>query len=186
MRVLVVSYFFPPFNAIGAVRLGKMVKYLRQLGHEVKVLTAQRQSLQATLPLETPKDEIASTPWINVNAPVELLLGGRERVAKVGYSARTGGSRVARTLGEWYKHLINFPDGQVGWYPYAVAEGRRVLLNWRPDIIYASAMPVTALLAAHALSKRSGVPWVAELRDLWTDNPYRDLPGWRRALETRL
>jgi hypothetical protein len=28
------------------------------------------------------------------------------------------------------------------------------------------------------------VPWVGELRDLWTDNHYYTFPTWRRVLET--
>lgn len=33
------------------------------------------------------------------------------------------------------------------------------------------------------LGKRFRVPWVAELRDLWTDAPYYDFPAWRKILD---
>ena len=186
MRILLVSHFFPPFNSIGAVRTGKTAKYLRQLGHDVRVLTTADQSLQATLPLDIPASEVIYTPWLNVNRPVELALGGRGRVATHGYAAGSSTPNFVRKLGLFYKHLTNLPDGQIGWYPYAVSAGRRLMRDWHPDVIYASAMPVTSLLVAHALARGSGVPWVAELRDLWLDNPYLDLPPWRRRIEHSL
>jgi hypothetical protein len=82
--------------------------------------------------------------------------------------------------------LAYFPDREIGWYPYALAAASKVVSAWKPDIIYASATPFTSLLVAGALSRRFGIPWVGELRDLWTDNPYYDFPQWRKALETRL
>jgi glycosyltransferase involved in cell wall biosynthesis len=186
MRILIISHFFPPYNSIGAVRVGKIAKYLRQFGHDVRVLTTMDQPLQATLPLDIPKEEVIYTSWINVNRPVELVLGGRGRVAVRGYTTGSGTPSLIKRLGLFYKNLTNLPDGQIGWYPYAVAAGRRLLQGWRPDVIYASAMPVTSLLVADALARDSGIPWVAELRDLWMDNPYLDLPVWRRRVERRL
>ena len=186
MRILFVTHFFPPYNSIGAVRAGKTAKYLRQAGHEVRVLTTADQPLQASLPLDIPEADVIYTPWLNVNRPVELALGGRGRVAARGYTTGSGTPPLIKRLGLFYKHLTNLPDGQIGWYPYAVAAGRRLVRDWRPDVIYASAMPVTSLLVAQAIASKSGIPWVAELRDLWLDNPYLDLPAWRRRIERRL
>ena len=38
MRILIISYYFAPQNAIGAVRPTKLAKYLSRLGHEVTVI----------------------------------------------------------------------------------------------------------------------------------------------------
>ena len=37
-RILIISYYFAPQNAIGAVRPTKLAKYLARMGHEVTVL----------------------------------------------------------------------------------------------------------------------------------------------------
>lgn len=37
-RILIVSYYFGPQNAIGAVRPTKLAKYLARMGHEVTVI----------------------------------------------------------------------------------------------------------------------------------------------------
>jgi glycosyltransferase involved in cell wall biosynthesis len=39
---------------------------------------------------------------------------------------------------------------------------------------------------AMRLSRACGVPWVADFRDLWTDNPAYAAPAWRRAWDRRL
>jgi len=51
------------------------------------------------------------------------------------------------------------------------------------DLIYASASPISAFRVAARLSRKSGAPWVAEFRDLWTDNHAYDEPSWRYAIE---
>jgi glycosyltransferase involved in cell wall biosynthesis len=93
-------------------------------------------------------------------------------------------SRMAR-LSRLYKSLFHWPDGQIGWVRPAFRAGRRLLEEAHYDVIYASAPPFSGLRVAAALSSLSGVPWVAELRDLWTDNHAGASPGWRLGLERR-
>ena len=45
MRILFISFFFPPYNAIGCVRTGKTAKYLMRFGHDVRVISAREQNL---------------------------------------------------------------------------------------------------------------------------------------------
>jgi glycosyltransferase involved in cell wall biosynthesis len=82
--------------------------------------------------------------------------------------------------------FVYFPDANIGWLPYAVAAGKSLMMSWKPDLILASSPPPTSLLVAHRLSKKFGVPWVADLRDLWVDHQYYKQPGWRKAVETKL
>lgn len=187
MRILLVSYYFPPYNAIGAVRVGKFAKYLAKAGNDVRVVTAADQPLQATLPLEIDPERVVRTPWININRPAEWVAGGRARVASHGYgpSIRNGAARNAiQAIGNKYKNLTNVPDGQVGWGPFAARAGRKLISGWRPDVIFASGLPWTSLAVGRHLSRRFGVPWVAELRDLWADNCYNEgLSAWRRRVD---
>jgi hypothetical protein len=53
-------------------------------------------------------------------------------------------------------------------------------------LIYASAHPLTSLIIAKRLSSKYDVPWVAEFRDLWTDNQYYQFPAWRKWLEKKI
>lgn len=184
MRILLVSYYFPPFNSVGAVRPGKLARYLHEQGHDVRVLTCSNQPYPEGLPLEIPAERVTAVPAWSVNAPVEWALGGRAKVAREGFGAG-GASAGVRGLGHLYRTLLHWPDAQVGWLRSALAAGRALLRRHPCDLVYVSAPPFTGLRVGAALAREAGLPWVAELRDLWTDNHGYSFPRWRRALERR-
>lgn len=188
MRLLVVSYAFPPYNSIGGLRVGKTVKYLLKSGHDVRVLTALDQPFQPTLPVEAPPENVIYSRSFNVRKPAEVALGKNANAAVE--NKRPQGGRLSATfkkvLGFPLRTFVYFPDANIGWLPYAVAAGKSLMANWKPDLILASSPPPTSLLVAYRLSKKFGVPWVADLRDLWVDHQYYKQPGWRKAVETKL
>jgi glycosyltransferase involved in cell wall biosynthesis len=60
---------------------------------------------------------------------------------------------------------------------------RRAFDRARPDVVWATCPPPAALFAALAALDKGGVPFVAEMRDVWAGNPYFDAGG---TLLTRL
>lgn len=184
MRILIVSYYFPPFNCMAAVRVGKTAKFLQKMGHDVRVLSARDQAFPETLHVEIDEAFVVRSKWWNVNKPVQLLVGGKDVVAAQGISeGKAGKWPLLRWLGKLYKHLFNLPDAQIGWLFPAISAGKMLCKEWQPDMIYASAPSFTSLLIARHLSGKLGCPWTAEFRDLWVDNPYNDFPVWRQKLE---
>ncbi len=183
MKIFLVSFNFAPYQSIGSLRISKLARYLCDQGHEVRVLAAKDIPERALLAVEVDPASVAHTPWLNANFLPELVFGGRKQVRSKGYSTQ---SSSVKSLGFLYQTLFNLPDERVGWYPYAVSAGKKLLRGWKPDLIYASMPPATSLLVAARLSRISGVPWVAELRDLWVDNANYIYPGWRRSLESWL
>lgn len=67
MKILIVSWYFPPYSTMGALRIGKFAKYLIAQGHEVRVISARDEALEKSLPVEVPQDIVSSTEWIDVN-----------------------------------------------------------------------------------------------------------------------
>ena len=81
-------------------------------------------------------------------------------------------------LDRLYRSCVNIPDDKVGWRPFALRGAGRTARAFRPDLIYASSPPPTGLVAAACLARRLAVPWVAEIRDRWADDPHgTGLPG---------
>lgn len=103
-----------------------------------------------------------------------------------GANARTGAigkpSRVRR-FARWLKEFASFPDAAVGWYPGAVAEGARLLATCEHACILSTSPPETTHLVAKTLSKRSLLPWLADLRDPWTEYHHANPPKMRRWLD---
>ena len=90
------------------------------------------------------------------------------------------------TVSDYYLNLSNLPDRYIGWLPWAIAGAKRTCRDWKPDLIYVTGPPFTAFLAGHHLSRKLGVPWIAEFRDRWADDPYFEAPDWRMALLDRM
>ncbi len=184
MNVLLVSHAFPPVNVIGAVRVGKFAKYLHEAGHGVRVVAAT--SSNAALPLEIPPEYVAyAQGW----ARDELFDGAVKLVRRVWSKTRTGSTAEApaaapaaappRTassprLVRHYYALLRIPDARAGWIGAATAAGLEVVRDWRPDNVVGSDPPNSGLVAASRIARSCGAPRIAELRDLWVDNPYYD------------
>jgi len=180
MKILIVSYYFPPTNVIGAVRIGKLAKYLMANGHDVRVLAARDTVYPSGLPVEIPEECITYTDPYQINFLPYLYMGGAIQGPQAGERSF---HPVVRFLGHAYRTLFNFPDGQIGWLFSAVQAGLRIIDDWQPDFMYASAAPYTSLIVANRLRHKTGVPYVGELRDLWVDSHYYDHPALRRVFE---
>ncbi|HEX9835789.1 MAG TPA: glycosyltransferase [Alphaproteobacteria bacterium] len=194
MKILILSWYFPPVNSIGAVRIGKLARFLDARGHEIGVAAGSDWGLPETLPLGFTLEKLAYAKVRDINAPPRLandllrrMRGGGAAGDAVGASAGTAtGTSLARRARDFYTNLLNVPDNRIGWYPDLVRQALRLTRGWRPDIVFGSAPPFTALLACRRVARRLGVPWVAELRDAWADDTYSPHPPWRLAIDQRV
>jgi glycosyltransferase involved in cell wall biosynthesis len=62
----------------------------------------------------------------------------------------------------------------VGWVPYAVSSGLRLVRENHVEVIYSTGPPHSAHLAGLLLKNLTGLPWVADFRDPWSRQPWRD------------
>jgi glycosyltransferase involved in cell wall biosynthesis len=194
MKILIVSFAFPPSNVIGAVRVGKLARYLDRHGHDVRVLTTDLVE-DRSLPLEISRERVFYTEyrerqhWID---RVVRLQRGRTVLPAEGRPEnappRDGAPprSLRQTLRRHYFGLIHIPDMRADWVTTAIPAGRRLISEWKPDIIFASAPPNTGLIVASRLARTHKIPWLADFRDLWIDNPYYSEPGWRKRIDAIL
>jgi glycosyltransferase involved in cell wall biosynthesis len=194
MKVLIVSFAFPPSNVIGAVRVGKLARYLDHRGHDVRVLTTDLVE-DRSLPLEISRERVLYTEyherrhWID---PLVRLLRGHtalpagDRREDAPPQDGTPPRSLRQSLRRHYFGLIHIPDMRADWVRTAIPAGRRLISEWKPEIIFASAPPNTGLMIASRLARIHKIPWVADFRDLWVDNPYYSEPGWRKRIDAIL
>jgi glycosyltransferase involved in cell wall biosynthesis len=77
------------------------------------------------------------------------------------------------------------PDRAVFWYAPAEQAARHLIDAWHPHVMFSSSGPAGAHIVTSRLARYSGLPWVADFRDLWTNNPIVAYPRWIDALERR-
>ncbi|MEM4522379.1 MAG: glycosyltransferase [Nitrososphaeria archaeon] len=172
MRILIVTFYFPPYNAIGAVRVGKIAKYLFRKGHDVRVITAKNIISDVSLKVEIPLDNVIYANW--PSKFYESRIFRNLSVAAIPTKS-SNWSSVVSVIKRTVKSILFFPDKANSWIPYAVQSGNELLRRWKPDVIYASGGPFSSFIVATILSKKARVPWIAEYRDLWSNNHYADL-----------
>src|SRR4051812_4540360 len=173
-RVLIVAYYFPPIGGIGSIRLARFASLLPEHGWDVTVLAPRDTPHEQDLRLTFPEENVVRA------RSIEFSRIGRA-VTRAGPSfdpSRPSARSRMRALAHRY---LFFPDPQIGWYPGAVRAGIRTLHEQRFDAIYSSADPVTAHLVARTLSRRTGLPWVAESRDPLSGRLTPDDPHHSRA-----
>jgi len=169
IRALVVAYYFPPMGLSGVQRTAKLVKYLPDEGVDVTVLTVRPGGYfafdQALLgEVQREGVTIIRTPSAD---PTQLF--GRERQVAL---PPEGGRRPVAAASQF---LLQ-PDNKIGWLPFAVRAGRRILAQVEHDLIFATAPPYTGLMVAERLAGHSGLPLVTDFRDDWVGNPRHTYP----------
>jgi glycosyltransferase involved in cell wall biosynthesis len=91
-------------------------------------------------------------------------------------------SRHLSLLGR-YPSFLSLPDRWASWWLGAVPLGLRLIKKYRPEIIWSTYPIATAHLIGLSLSRLTGVPWVADLRDPMVDVGYPRNPRTRRIYQ---
>ncbi len=196
-RVLIVSHWFPPFHAVASVRMGKLAKHMVDQGWDVRVIAGDA-TAGATLQMEIPADRVSYTAWVKSDRYIQDLLGSflpskakpaattapsTAEQAPEQPQSKQSPSFLRATAKRLMHEMVGWPDNRASWSKTAIAAGENLLKTWRPDVIFATSPPMTSLIAAEKLARRAGIPWVAEFRDMWTDNPYYEYSLPRLLIE---
>lgn len=161
----------PPTQTIGAQRPYKLAKYLPQFGWEPIVLTIRipGRSLNGIRVIETDYKDIISSlkskTGLNAKKGIHEQLGINTQ-KNYKYSSWKG------KLVKLAREIIAFPDDSIGWYKYALQSASNLLEREKVDAMISTSYPVTSHLIAHALKRKYKVAWIADFRDLWTQNHY--------------
>jgi glycosyltransferase involved in cell wall biosynthesis len=194
-RVLMIAHAFPPAGGSGVQRTAKFAKYLPQFGWLPTVFAAEA-------PADLPRDDslLADLP-----ADLDRIVWDRFDTSKWPRSAEQAmvrmtrwalGRRMAAGLGWRTRRLVErfvlhglVPDASALWALSALPQLRRLERQRAFDVIYSTYSPASNHLLAWRISRATGIPWVADFRDVWTQDfryPFRHGPRWRRALDRSL
>lgn len=155
-KVLIISYYFPPSPEVGSLRIGGLVKYLPEFGWEPIVLTNNAEKFFIQKKNIIHYDSNSSNNFT------------KER--KVGVKNRLFDKLMFDILLNIVQELTSYPSDLKIWQDYALKEAITILNNEKIDVVISSSSPVTCHIMAHKLTSRFNIPWIADLRDLWTQN----------------
>ena len=202
MKILLISFNFPPQAPLAATRAPKFAKYLSAQGYDVRVLCADDPQPIVTYPLEIEPERVIRTAWRDLRAlpgdmidrlslknqtpaNTEASVTQSSAAAKPEDNSTEKAASLRSRVGKIYDAAICRPDRRVGWKPFAIAGARRLFAEWRPDVIYATCPPHSTAVIADTVSRISGIPLIVEFRDRWGFDAYSDHPNWRRSLDQK-
>ena len=177
MRALIVSYYFPPAGGGGVQRVLKLCKHLPAFGWDVDVLAP-----------DDPK-WVANDPGLAAEIPAGTVVHraryhgpSDERPAADVLAGATGLSGVATRAGLYGRQLL-LPDPRVVWVPNAARAAVRIVRERSASVVFTTSPPSSAHMIGNVVARRTGVPWIADLRDSWLANPHRRYE--RRAVRAK-
>jgi glycosyltransferase involved in cell wall biosynthesis len=188
MRILIITKYFPPENSVATLRPYSWARYWAEAGHEVEVLTTVK---DRSRPENTEMPNTGFTVHEVDFPPIyQRLKGLYKRFVKanpqslsepaLGSGGSAGGAgrpgllkRVAAQANDWRLRrgvmlAIRMPDN----FDFWVGQGLRWAQTRGPwDLVVSTHAPYATHLIAEKLKREKlARTWVADFRDLWTDN----------------
>ena len=167
MRALIVSYYFPPAGGGGVQRVLKLCKHLPAFGWDVDVLAP-----------DDPK-WVAHDPGLAAEIPAGTVVhraryrGPSDERPAADVLAGAEGLRGVATRAGLYGRQLLVPDPRVVWVPDAARAAVRIVRERSASVVLTTSPPSSAHMIGNVVARRTGVPWIADLRDSWLANPHR-------------
>ncbi|HEY5599212.1 MAG TPA: glycosyltransferase family 4 protein [Candidatus Manganitrophaceae bacterium] len=202
-KILFISYYFPPDRGVGGLRIARFSKYLPLYGWRPFVLTTRdryREGLDRERLKGLERIEIFKTMELptlkDFYLKVKGFLDSRRRSMVESESARSAvepedqSSRRETVVGRLKRYFISLfvllPDEKRGWILPAAVKAIREIKRRKIDCVMTSSPPHSAHLVGLLVKKWTGVTWVADFRDPWTDLLACKSDAARSALSDRI
>ncbi len=166
-RILIISYYFGPQNAMGAVRPTKLAKYLTRMGHEVTVLcgvgTGGKEDPTLKRDMQGLQDVRILTEWNPLRARSQRKAAAGSAPAVKAQTTSVGQASLKRRVADAVYRFIRWCS-DLDFGRQLKRELKR--LDGPFDMVFSSYAPYSVHKAAQK-AKKSGLAayWVADFRD---------------------
>lgn len=168
MKILIISYYFPPINSIASLRPYSWAKYWSQMGHEVTVLTANEVKKSNDLIMDCSMFNI-----IRITNPLKSLMTQSTAEGSIQIKIQSPSKptflRKFKTFlqSRGIMSTARMPD----FNDAVIAKSVDAIGSAQFDFIISTAGPYTEhLIARKIMKKQKQAFWIADYRDLWTQN----------------
>lgn len=173
---LVITYYWPPSGGAGVQRWLKFVKYLPGYGVKPVVLTVDES--KASYPVTDPSllEEVPRNISVYRTGTREFYswyrwLNPKKELPYSGF-ANEGNPSFLLKLIRCLRGNLFIPDPRRGWNKSAIKQAEAILRKEKIDCIITSSPPHSSQLIGLYLKSEYHLPWIADLRDPWTDIYY--------------
>ena len=178
-RVLIITYYWPPSGGSGVQRWLKMSKYLPEYGWQPVIYTTENAEypiIDHTLEKDViPEAEVIRRPIVEPYNFYKKFLGiNKQEKVKVGFASESKKSGWKEDLSVWVRGNCFIPDARCWWVNPSVRYLKEYLKEHPVDAIISTGPPHSMHLIAMKLKKATGLTWIADFRDPWTEIDFYD------------
>lgn len=189
MDLLMIAYYFPPSETIGAIRPYQFARLLSEFGIRTWVLTINVDHVEHLnpefKPAGMPAEQIIRTPVFPSRRDRLQVVTGRIKTWIVRRRATAGGN-VGYEVEIKRKPLVlscllealEYPDRHAGWFRPAMQAVEALAQKVDLSAVYSTSPPRISALIARAVAERYNLPWIMDLRDPWITT----VQGWRTSI----
>ncbi len=173
-RVLIITYYWPPSGGAGVQRWLKFAKYLPEFGWQPVVYTPSNPeypSIDESLLKDVPEScEVIRQP---ITEPYDLYrkvvgLKSGEKI-QTGFLTESEKPKKGEAFARWVRGNFFIPDARMLWVKPSVKFLVKYLKDHPVDLIVSTGPPHSMHLIARKLKARTGLRWIADFRDPWTN-----------------
>lgn len=177
-RVLILSYYFPPYEFTGGQRAYSWYKHLKKFDISPVIITRHWDTIKKQYDNIKPSSK----------QEVEILNENYGTVIRIPFNPNRSDRYVVKHLSKdsLIAKILSLFNGTRYWnfsfdktanIFYAADEYLKIN---KCDLIIASGSPFILFRYAHILSKKNKIPWIADYRDCWSDNTSLSYAGFLR------
>jgi glycosyltransferase involved in cell wall biosynthesis len=175
-RVLIITYYWPPSGGSGVQRWLKFAKYLPEAGWEPVIFTPENPDFDLrdeTLLKEIPKQlEVMKFPiW----EPYQLFakLKGKSKTHP-GRLMEQKDKGILEKIAIWARANLLVPDPRVFWVKPSVKFLTELAKSGQFQAVITTGPPHSMHLIGLELKRKTGLPWIADFRDPWSQWEFLD------------
>ena len=181
------TYYWPPSGGSGVQRWVKFAKYFRDFGIEPIIYTVENPSYAIEdefIQKELPEDlTIIRRPIKEPNKLISRFKGSKGIKKTSAGFLNPNPTRKERFI-QYIRANYFIPDARKFWIKPSVNYLTKYLMKNPVDIIISTGPPHSVNLIGLGLRKNTGLPWIADFRDPWTEIDYfHHLPHTKKTIK---
>lgn len=185
MKVLIITYYWPPSGGSGVQRWLKFVKYLQSFDIEPVVYTVKNPKypiLDGTLEKEIPKNiTVLKQP---IKEPNNFLSFFKKKKTKQSAGFLDPNPSFIGRIMQYIRANYFIPDARKYWIKPSTKYLKEYLSENSIDVVITSGPPHSLHLIGLHLKRDLGLKWISDFRDPWTEIDYfGQLPLTKRAIK---
>jgi glycosyltransferase involved in cell wall biosynthesis len=181
MKILIITHEFPPLNTIGAQRPYSWAKYWNRMGHDVKVITTQKEPIDGFLNKNFDYSQLSNVEIKEIEYLPDFLKAKKSFGQENDFLFTSSKSAKSDCI-ENLKRISKIIRASIGigsllsirnlWIKPALKEVQELYQEWKFDCVVSTHGPPAPHIIAGITKRKLDIFWVADYRDLWSQTHY--------------